>query len=171
MDKLPPQLQFDKELNKYPLAVEFEKRTNIPKVFVASALGFVFFLLIFLNIWGDLLTNLLGFVYPAYASFKALETTSTKDDVHWLTYWVVFGFFNLIEFFSDILLFWLPFYYFFKAAIILWLVLPQTMGANFVYSKIIRPFLVAEQNEIDASLDKFKNKVSSVITEEIKKNE
>jgi receptor expression-enhancing protein 5/6 len=67
-----------------------------------------------LNVWGDLLTNLLGFLYPAYASFKALESHGVDDDKQWyiffsfrLTYWVVFAFLNMIEFFSDILLYWL----------------------------------------------------------------
>lgn len=29
----------------------------------------------------------------------------------WLTYWVVYGLFGLVEFFSDLLLSWFPFYY------------------------------------------------------------
>ena len=41
LDKLPAQLQpyarkLDNELNKIPLAVEFEKKTQVPKVFVAG---------------------------------------------------------------------------------------------------------------------------------------
>jgi receptor expression-enhancing protein 5/6 len=32
---------------------------------------------------GNLLTNILGFVYPAYASFKAIETKETDDDTLW----------------------------------------------------------------------------------------
>lgn len=141
--------KLDNELNKVSIAVEFEKKTGIPKVFVAAGLGIVLSVLIFMNIWGDLLTNLLGFIYPAYASFKALESDNKDDDVQWLTYWVVFGFLNIVEFFSDILLFWLPFYYVFKAAGILWLAMPQTKGAVFVYQRILRPFLVSEEKEID----------------------
>lgn len=29
----------------------------------------------------------------------------------WLTYWVVYGLFGVVEFFSDLLLSWFPFYY------------------------------------------------------------
>lgn len=113
--------------------MQFEQKTKVPKVYVASAAVFILFTLIFFNVWGELLTNIVGFVYPAYASFKAIESSRKDDDSQWLTYWVVFGFLNVIEFFSDILVFWLPFYYFFKASIILWLVMPQTRVFDFNY--------------------------------------
>lgn len=47
-------------------------------------------------------------------SIKAIESSSKEDDTTWLTYWVVYGVFSVAEFFSDIFLYWLPFYYFGK---------------------------------------------------------
>jgi len=44
-------------------------------------------------------------------SIKAIESNVKDDDTQWLTYWVVYGFFSLVEAFSDIFLFWFPFYY------------------------------------------------------------
>jgi receptor expression-enhancing protein 5/6 len=55
----------------------------VPKVYVVGGTGLVFFIMIFFNLWGDLLTNILGFVYPAYASFKAIESNNKEDDVQW----------------------------------------------------------------------------------------
>ena len=40
------------------------------------------------------------FAYPAYCSIKALETLNEQDDKKWLTYWVVFAFFSVLEFFA-----------------------------------------------------------------------
>ena len=40
------------------------------------------------------------FAYPAYCSIKALETLNKQDDKKWLTYWVVFAFFSVLEFFA-----------------------------------------------------------------------
>lgn len=53
---------------------------------------------------------------PGSASLrvKAIESPSKEDDTKWLTYWVVYGVFSLGEFFSDIFLYWFPFYYAFK---------------------------------------------------------
>lgn len=45
---------------------------------------------------------------------KAIESPCKEDDTKWLTYWVVYGVFSLGEFFSDIFLYWFPFYYAFK---------------------------------------------------------
>lgn len=57
-----------------------------------------------------LLSNLIGFLYPAYASIKAVESSGKDDDTKWLTYWVVFSFITLIELPAAILLSWIPFY-------------------------------------------------------------
>lgn len=45
---------------------------------------------------------------------KAIETTNKEDDTQWLMYWAVYSFFSLLEFFTDIFLFWIPFYWLLK---------------------------------------------------------
>jgi len=44
-------------------------------------------------------------------SIKAIESPDKEDDTQWLTYWVIYGIFSVGEFFSDIFLYWFPFYY------------------------------------------------------------
>lgn len=48
------------------------------------------------------------------SSFKAIETKQKDDDTKWLTYWVVYAVFSLVEYFTDIFLFWIPLYWFLK---------------------------------------------------------
>lgn len=50
--------------------------------------------------------TVVGYAYPAYCSFKALRTIDEHDDHQWLMYWIVFGLFNVFEFFADILISW-----------------------------------------------------------------
>jgi receptor expression-enhancing protein 5/6 len=48
-------------------------------------LGALYFFLIVLNLGGQLLTNVAGFVIPGYYSLAALFTASKTDDTQWLT--------------------------------------------------------------------------------------
>ena len=61
----------------------------------------------------------MGFVYPAFASWKALESQKSDNGVAhagangswqnrdaWLTYWVVFSCFNVLEHVADVLISW-----------------------------------------------------------------
>jgi receptor expression-enhancing protein 5/6 len=54
----------------------------------------------------NLIVNLVGFIYPAYMSFKAISSNTINDDTQWLTYWVVYAFFNITESITDILFSW-----------------------------------------------------------------
>jgi len=64
-----------------------------------------------------LLCNILR-LFIAVDSCKAIESESKDDDTLWLTYWVVFAFFGVMEYFTDILLWWIPFYFFLKVSTI-----------------------------------------------------
>ncbi|EXX60505.1 Yop1p [Rhizophagus irregularis DAOM 197198w] len=111
---------------------------------------------------GKVLNNIF---FLAYTSFKAIESTEKSDDTQWLTYWTVFGFLNIIEFFSDTILYWIPFYYLFKTVFFLWLFLPPFKGAQVLYAKFLRPFLIAYQGDVDSSLNKLKSKVNEATKE------
>ncbi len=100
-----------------------------------------------------------------------MESPSGRDDTQWLTYWTVFGFLNLLEFFSDFLLYWIPFYYLFKAGLILYLVLPQTKGAEVVYTRFLRPYLVTQEKNIDATIKKVKEKADQVVDDLLEKKD
>ncbi|KAI7825139.1 TB2/DP1, HVA22 family-domain-containing protein, partial [Gamsiella multidivaricata] len=157
--------QLDKELSKYPQLNQFQAVTGVPKTYVVVGAGAFVFLMIFFNFAGKLLSNLLGWVYPAYRSFKALETPQTDDDKQWLTYWTVYGFVSILESFTDILLYWFPFYFFLKTVFLLWLMIPSFNGAATIYNRVLRPFLVQHKSEIDASYQNLKAKVSAVASE------
>lgn len=104
-----------------------------------------YFVLIFLNVGGigELLSNIAGFVVPGYYSLVALDTPGTKDDTLLLTYWVVFAFLNVVEFWSKAILYWIPFYWLFKTIFLLYIGIPAFGGATSIYHNVIKP--IADQ--------------------------
>ena len=39
-----------------------------------------------------------------------MESPQGDDDRQWLTYWIVYSTFNILEYFADLILFWIPMY-------------------------------------------------------------
>jgi len=111
------------------------------------------------------LCQLVGFAYPAFKSFQAIETKARGDDTQWLVYWVIFAFFQIIEVFIDLLIYWIPFYYAFKLAFLLWLMLPQTKGATFMYDAFLKDFLKKNESRIDAAMNDAKRQAAVIADE------
>lgn len=130
----------DRELSKYPALNNFEKSTSVPKAYAVLGLAALYFFLIIFNLGGQLLTNLAGFVLPCYYSLDALFTTTKTDDTQWLTYWVVFSFFTVIESLVSVV-YWFPFYFTFKFVFLLWLSLPTFRGADIIFRSFMAPML------------------------------
>lgn len=62
----------------------------------------------------QLLCNAISVAYPAYVSIRAIESSDKIDDTKWLTYWVLYAIFSVIEFFSLFLTNFIPFYFLLK---------------------------------------------------------
>ncbi|KAJ2138884.1 ER membrane protein DP1/Yop1 [Coemansia sp. RSA 678] len=132
----------DTLLARLPIAQKFQEKTGVSKVYGAGGIAGVGLLLVFLNIGASLLVNLTGFGYAAYASMEAIETPGKEDDAQWLTYWVVFGLFNVLEYFTGFLLYWFPFYYLIKLGFLVWLMAPATRGAERLYHSGLKPLIM-----------------------------
>lgn len=99
-----------------------------------------------------LITNVVGVAYPAYASFKALETPEEGDDRQWTTYWIIYGAFSLVEVFADLLVSWFPFYFPFKLLFLIALQWPKLNLAGTIYTTYLLPYLKTHEATIDANI-------------------
>jgi len=134
--------QLDKELSKYPYMNQIEQNTRVPKAWAFLGTSVILLIGMLFNSLAAPISNFIGWLLPAYLSFRALETKGADDDIQWLTYWVIFGFFNFLESIAlGLVLYYFPFYYVFKTAFVIWLQLPATLGARTLYLSVARPLL------------------------------
>uniref|UniRef100_A0A7S4UTK0 C2 domain-containing protein n=1 Tax=Guillardia theta TaxID=55529 RepID=A0A7S4UTK0_GUITH len=81
----------------------------------------------------------LVFVVGSFNSIRAIETKGGDDDRQWLTFWVIYFIFSMVERFSSVLLSRLPVYYEVKLLLVIWL-FPPFYGARWCYVTIHRTF-------------------------------
>ncbi|KAL7976117.1 hypothetical protein Chor_008365, partial [Crotalus horridus] len=94
-----------------------------------------------------------------------------------MTYWVVYGTFSVVEFFSDNFLYWFPFYYAGKVLtlrtlcyapppqclFLLWCMAPFSWnGSQVLYRSFIRPWFLKHHRTVDSVLSDLTGRAASV---------
>ncbi|KRT80404.1 hypothetical protein AMK59_6638 [Oryctes borbonicus] len=132
-----------------------ETRTGVDRLYLFIAgIGLVTLWLVF-GFAAQLVCNAIGFLYPAYVSIHAIESHNKDDDTKWLTYWVIFAMFSIIEFFADVIVGWFPLYWLAKCVCMVWLMIPTELnGSLMIYKKFVRPQFLKHHNVIDEAMDK-----------------
>jgi receptor expression-enhancing protein 5/6 len=104
---------------------------------------------IMLGVGTTYLTQLIAVLYPAFMSFISLESDDAGLEKQWLTYWVVYGAFSILDQFAGVILSFIPFYYFLKVAFLVWCMHPSTHGATIVYDTYILPYYNEYEGQIN----------------------
>lgn len=118
------------------------QKVGVGKAYVALAFAIIPLLVIFVMGSGNFIIDLIGFVYPMYGTIKAIESKDKEDDTLWLSYWLVFCVFKIVEGVADALISAIPFYFLGKLGFLVWCYNPSTKGARVVYESVIKPFVV-----------------------------
>ena len=121
-------------------------------IFLIGSIIFVYF-----NIFENLITNLVGTVYPSFWTIKAIESKNKNDIKKWLTYWIVFGVFIIIDFFNIIIVKIFPYYFLMKIMFLIWLFMPGSNGCTIIYQLFVKKIFNSFEDSIDIYVDNIKN--------------
>ncbi|KAI6228186.1 Receptor expression-enhancing protein [Aphelenchoides besseyi] len=117
-----------------------EQNTGLQREHLAYGLLVTISIYLLVGTHAGFLCGLIGFVYPASATVRAMRSQKLKEDKLWLSYWITFGLLTCVESVAhDRLLHWCPAYWFLKAIFLVALYAPQTRVALKLQKKIIEP--------------------------------
>ena len=159
-----------------------QEKTGIKGIFIILGL-ILSVIFVYFNVFDSVITNLVGTLYPAFWTIKSLEQNSVEEQKKWLTYWVIFGSFIIIDMSSPVIAKFIPFYFFFKILFLIWLFMPGSSGCTIVYYLVVKkifryyedkiePYIVGARDYFinkfkDSNLKNFQNKN---LTKKINKN-
>lgn len=133
-----------------------EKSAINPFILIGAVIGVISCLLFLTELENEIVV-LTGIIFPVYMSMKALDSKDEDDDKQWCTYWVVFFTFQLTESYLKTFTFeildYIPKYFLIKLVFLIWLFFPSTMGANFIYEKLLSKLFSKYEVVIDSKIN------------------
>uniref|UniRef100_A0A7S2SB95 Receptor expression-enhancing protein n=1 Tax=Rhizochromulina marina TaxID=1034831 RepID=A0A7S2SB95_9STRA len=134
---LPPSVQ--------DILTKGSEQTKVQKSVLALGVALLPVLLVLYFLGGaDLLVNLVGFLWPAMQSFKAIEAKTDEGARRWLSYWVVYGSLSIVETLLFFVVNMIPYYPLAKMAFLIYCYHPKLNGAGMIYDKVLKPFVVSK---------------------------
>lgn len=151
--------------DKVPQIKEFARNAGIESGVIVAAAGLVLSLITLCVLGATILTLAITVLYPAAKSIQALETQSTDDDKEWLTYWIIFGIFTLLDDFAGFILNMIPYYFWIKLVFFIYLFAPQTKGSLVIYNKVVKPLLDQYKDKIEGLISDIKGSAGDVVNQ------
>ncbi|KAL1433103.1 hypothetical protein MTO96_002068 [Rhipicephalus appendiculatus] len=146
-----------------------QEKTGVQRAYFMLGFGVFAALYFIFGCFAELLCNIVGLLYPAYASTRAIESADRNDDTRWLTYWVVYACFSILDFFADGILSFFPFYWLVKVVFLVYCFLPtRSNGSTRIYNSLIRPYFLKSSGQIDTAYAKMAAKASSALGDAFK---
>eukprot|EP00352_Strombidinopsis_acuminata_P000379 CAMPEP_0176348208 /NCGR_PEP_ID=MMETSP0126-20121128/7676_1 /TAXON_ID=141414 ORGANISM="Strombidinopsis acuminatum, Strain SPMC142" /NCGR_SAMPLE_ID=MMETSP0126 /ASSEMBLY_ACC=CAM_ASM_000229 /LENGTH=213 /DNA_ID=CAMNT_0017696851 /DNA_START=53 /DNA_END=694 /DNA_ORIENTATION=- len=155
MDQIKQKLRdataiLDPYAKEIPQLVELAKQLDVNEgLLLGAMLSVVVLITVFLMGW-TILTCFITVLFPMFKSIQAIQSDGDDDDKEWLTYWMVFGVFRVVDMFFNWLFVWLldPYWAFIELGFFFYLMAPQFKGALTIYKSVLKPILDANKDKI-----------------------
>lgn len=114
--------------------------TGLPAVYLVTGISLLLFLLLVILSGFRAIAHLVAYIYPGWRSLQVLNAGDRDEDTLWLSYWVIYGFFTVLESITDLLKHRIPLYELVKMGFYLYLY--EMKGALVVYERLLRPLVI-----------------------------
>ncbi|KRY74694.1 Receptor expression-enhancing protein 5 [Trichinella pseudospiralis] len=85
-----------------------------------------------------LLCDLICIVYPAMKTLAEIESIEKGKCKQWLSYWIIFGLFTIVDLLADCTVLFISIYWLPKCVFFLMLFMPSCLGAEILYEKFFQ---------------------------------
>lgn len=168
VDEICSKLGFD-QFGEVPAVKKVSEVTKLKHQYIILGLVVLLLLLALSSPGMWFLYTLTTFVWPAYNSYKAVETPGKTDDKHWLTYWVVFGFVSTFSETIDFVLSFIPLFGYIKVAALVYLHISKEKGSKFLYDNAIKKVFLLIQEKAGFVFEMVDQCVEDVASKSLKK--
>eukprot|EP00471_Norrisiella_sphaerica_P000159 CAMPEP_0184483016 /NCGR_PEP_ID=MMETSP0113_2-20130426/4636_1 /TAXON_ID=91329 /ORGANISM="Norrisiella sphaerica, Strain BC52" /LENGTH=155 /DNA_ID=CAMNT_0026863141 /DNA_START=114 /DNA_END=581 /DNA_ORIENTATION=+ len=117
-----------------------KEKTGLKPSLLVIAAGFVTAFLVLLIFGQEFFTEVACFFPPALITLMKMSN-NTIDYSKWMTYWLIFNLFLVLESVTDYLKEWIPMYYWLKMMFLFWCFHSSTEGAKHIYSNVLLKFV------------------------------
>ena len=118
--------------------VDISAKVDVNPGLILAGVGSIFLLVLMILQGWTILVTTITVLYPAVHSIRAIESNdSGKDDKIWLTYWMVFGAFTVVETFFGFIFYFIPYWDWIRLGLFIWLLLPNFKGAENIFDNVI----------------------------------
>ena len=129
-----------------PALVDGAQKVGVNPGLLLAAVGSVVTLIMMFLLGWTILITFITVLYPTVHSIRAIESANKSDDKVWLTYWMVYGLFNVAETYFGFIFSCIPFWDWIRLVVFIWLLLPQFNGSKVIYDSVIRKLL--DENKV-----------------------
>ncbi|RMZ56442.1 hypothetical protein APUTEX25_004665 [Auxenochlorella protothecoides] len=105
-----------------------------------------------------LVMSVVGYLYPAYSCYIALQELNAERMVLWCKFWCIMGCLSAAMPIVDIFLFWFPFYNEMKLVFVVFLWYPGKhaglclKGTDYVWGSYVEPYMAAHREVFDQTV-------------------
>lgn len=148
--------------DKIPPLKDFAKKQGINSGLPLGITCFILMLIMLIVQGKEIFVLLVTVIYPSLHSIRAISSKDDNDDKIWLTYWMIFGFFHIIETFFSFILYFIPYYSWIRIGLFSYLLIPQFNGVEKVYTGVVKKLLDENKELIQRLLKETESIAASV---------